>query len=123
MKEFAVVGKRIPKTDAPDKVTGRATYGQDFKLPGMLHGAIRYSDHAHARILSIDTSKAEALEGVKCVVTAVDVPETRFGFYKDNMPLKKDVVRSHRDEIAGVVASNEMIARQAAKMIEIEYFI
>ncbi|MDP6307356.1 MAG: xanthine dehydrogenase family protein molybdopterin-binding subunit [SAR324 cluster bacterium] len=123
MKEFAVVGKRIPKTDAPDKVTGRATYGQDFKLPGMLHGAIRYSDHAHARILSIDTSKAEALEGVKCVVTAVDVPETRFGFYKDNMPLKKDVVRSHRDEIAGVVASNEMIARQAAKMIEIEYEI
>jgi len=78
MKKFSVVGKRIPKTDAPDKVTGRATYGQDFKLPGMLHGAIRYSDHAHARILSIDTSKAEALEGVKCVVTAADVPETRF---------------------------------------------
>ncbi|MDP6657688.1 MAG: xanthine dehydrogenase family protein molybdopterin-binding subunit [Nitrospinaceae bacterium] len=121
MNGFAAIGRRVPKKDAPEKVSGCATYGQDVKLPGMLHGAIRYSDHAHARILKIDAAKAKALEGVKCVVTADDAPETRFGFYKDNMPLKKDSVRSCRDEIAGVVAVNEMIARQAVKLIEIEY--
>ena len=60
---YAVVGKRIPKLDAPDKVTGRTTYADDLKLSGLLTGAIKRSPHPHARILGIDTSVAEARAG------------------------------------------------------------
>jgi CO/xanthine dehydrogenase Mo-binding subunit len=61
MDEFINVGKRIPKMDAEEKVTGKAVYIHDLKIPGMLHGKILYSSHAHAKIRSIDTSKAEKL--------------------------------------------------------------
>ena len=63
MEEFINVGKRIPKLDAEDKVTGKAIYINDLKIPGMLHAKILYSAHAHARITRIDTSRAEKLPG------------------------------------------------------------
>ena len=73
VREFKHVGTRPIRHDGADKVTGRANYGADLHLPGMLHAAILRSPHAHAIIKSIDTSKAEALPGVKAVMTAADM--------------------------------------------------
>lgn len=122
MREFNVIGKRIPKIDAAQKAMGRAEYIQDVKMPGMLYGKILYSKHAHARILKMDISKAKALPGVYTVLTGEDVPEKmRMGFYKDNPPLKKDKVFSFRDEVAAVAAKTPEIAKKALDLIEIEY--
>src|SRR5690349_22434629 len=71
---YKVIGKRHSRYDATDKVTGRAQYGADIRLPNMLYGKVLRSPHAHAIIRSIDTSAAEALPGVKAVVTAADLP-------------------------------------------------
>jgi xanthine dehydrogenase molybdenum-binding subunit len=115
------VGRRIPKLDAPDKVMGRTVYGHDVRLPGMLHGHILYSRYPHARILNLDTARAERLPGVKGVLTAADNPPTKFGYGKDNTPFKDKLVRSLRDEVAGVVATNPDIAAEALALIEVEY--
>ena len=72
---FKWVGKNTQRPDGPDKVTGRARYGDDMIVPGMLHGKTLRSPHAHAKIISIDTSEAEALSGVKAVVTYKDIPD------------------------------------------------
>jgi xanthine dehydrogenase molybdenum-binding subunit len=74
MEEFTSVGKRIPKGDARDKVTGRAIYMHDLKVPGMLYGKILFSKFPHAKIVHIDTSKAEQLVGVRAVLTGRDIP-------------------------------------------------
>ena len=74
MAGFSVIGKRVPMVDAPDKVTGAALYTDDLALPGMLVGKILHSPHAHARIRGVDTRKAEALPGVKAVVTGREFP-------------------------------------------------
>ncbi|MEJ2034964.1 MAG: xanthine dehydrogenase family protein molybdopterin-binding subunit, partial [Maritimibacter sp.] len=74
MNSFRLVGTRPDRPDGLDKVTGRARYGADFSLPGMLWAAVVRSPHAHARIVKIDTSKAEALAGVKAVITRADFP-------------------------------------------------
>ncbi len=71
--EFAVVGTRSTRVDAVDKVTGRAIFGTDVHLSGMLHGRVLRSPHAHARIVAVDTREAEALPGVYAVVTAEDL--------------------------------------------------
>jgi xanthine dehydrogenase molybdenum-binding subunit len=118
---MTVIGERIPKKDAPLKVTGAATYGHDVRLPGMLHGSILYSDYPHALIRLLDTSHAERLPGVKCVLTAADNPATKFGYGKDNTPFKGEVVRSMRDEVAGVVAVDADTAQEALELIRIEY--
>ena len=75
-KTYAYVGTRPIRHDGVDKVTGRANYGADISLPGMLYGAVVRSPHAHARILSIDTTKALAMPGVKAIITGSDIPET-----------------------------------------------
>jgi xanthine dehydrogenase molybdenum-binding subunit len=116
-----LIGARIPKRDAPQKVSGRALYGHDVRLPGMLHGKILYSAHPHARVLAVDTSGAERLPGVKCVLTAADNPGSKFGYGKDNTPFKGEVVRSLRDEVAGVVAIDEGTAAEALQLIRVEY--
>lgn len=121
MPEFIHIGKRVPKIDAEEKVTGKAVYIQDLKLPGMLWGKILYSPHPHARILHIDTSAAERLPGVKAVLTGYNTPLIKFGFYKDNMPLKRDKVRSCRDEVAAVAATDPEIAEEALELIRVEY--
>jgi len=73
--EFDTIGSRPIRPDGHDKVTGRAIYGIDHSQNGLLHGKILRSPHAHARIKSIDTSKAIALSGVKAVVTGEDLPQ------------------------------------------------
>jgi len=88
----------------------------------MLYGKILYSKYPHAKILKIDTSKAERLPGVKAVVTAKDMPPNfRIGFMKDNPPLKSGKVLSIRDEIAAVAATSQEIAEEAISLIEVEY--
>ncbi|MHB1907506.1 MAG: xanthine dehydrogenase family protein molybdopterin-binding subunit [Nitrososphaerales archaeon] len=119
--QFSVIGKRVPKYDAVAKVTGRAEYLIDLKLPGMLYGKILRSKHAHAKILKVNVEKARKLPGVVCVITAEDTPGIKFGFMKDNVPLKKDKVLSFRDEIAAVAAIDEQTALRALEMIEVEY--
>lgn len=121
MSELTYVGKRIPRSDGAKKVTGRAVYINDLKRPGMLYGAILYSQHPHAIIKSIDVSKAKALPGVRAVITADDIPDIPIGFIKDNRPLKKGRVRSMRDEIAAVAATDPDIAAEALSLIEVEY--
>src|SRR5260370_25182224 len=74
-KKYRVIGTRRVRPDGVDKVTGRAVYGADVQLPRMLHGKILRSPHAHARIRSIDTSKAAALPGVHAIITAADLPD------------------------------------------------
>jgi xanthine dehydrogenase molybdenum-binding subunit len=121
LEQFAVVGKPIPKRDAYYKATGQAFYIQDVTLPGMLYGKILWSQYPHARIVNIDTSKAKRLPGVKAVITGYDVPEFRFGFLKDNMPLKKNKVVTLRDEIAAVAATDPDIAEEAISLIKVDY--
>src|SRR4030066_843870 len=75
-----VVGKDVPRTDAVPKVTGAAQYVADLHFPGMLHAAVLRSPHPHARIVSIDTSAAESLPGVKAVITGRDTTDMRFAF-------------------------------------------
>ncbi len=120
-EEFVNVGKPVPKKDAYEKAIGRATYIHDLKLPGMLYGKILYSRYPHARIVHIDTSKAEKLPGVKAVLTGYNIPEIRIGFYKDNTPLKKGKVYAMRDEVAAVAAIDPEIAEEALELIEVEY--
>jgi xanthine dehydrogenase molybdenum-binding subunit len=121
MEELGYVGKEIPKLDAVDKVTGRSIYVQDLKVPGMLYGKILRSKHPHAKIVSIDTSKAKKLLGVRSVITAYDTPEILFGFLKDQPVLKKGKVRSYRDEVAAVAAVDPETAQEALDLIEVEY--
>jgi CO/xanthine dehydrogenase Mo-binding subunit len=116
-----LIGARIPKLDAPSKVTGAAQYLQDIMLPGMLHGKILRTDRVHALIKSIDTSAARALPGVHAVITAEDTPGVPLGFGQDNLPLKGDRVRCIRDEIAAVAAETEAIAEEAVRLIKVEY--
>ena len=112
-QEFTAVGKRVPKVDAVDKATGRAQYIQDVKLPGMLYGKILYSKYPHARIVKIDTEKAKSLPGVRVILTGEDIPPVRMGVYKDNPPLKSWKVRSYRDEVAAVAATDPETAKKA----------
>jgi len=118
---FGYIGKSAPRPDGPDKAAGKAHYIHDLSRPGMLYGKIKFSDHAHARIKNIDTSKAEKLPGVRAVITAHNTPEIRIGFIRDNLALKKDKVRQFRDEIAAVAAVDPDTAAEAVELIEVEY--
>jgi xanthine dehydrogenase molybdenum-binding subunit len=118
----SLIGKRIPKMDAPDKASGRTRYIHDLNLPGQLHAKILRSTQVHARIVSINTEAARSLPGVHAVITAADVPWQRpIGVTKDHMPLKGDRVRSQRDEIAAVAADSVEIAEQALALIRVVY--
>ncbi len=119
--ELLSVGVRYPKLDAMEKVQGKAVYIHDLRLPRMLYGKILWSEHAHARIVKIDTSRAENLPGVRAVITGYNTPEIRTGFMKDNPVLKKGKVRQFRDEVAAVAADSEEIAEEALKLIDVEY--
>ncbi len=128
VSQFEVIGKRLPRLDGFDKVTGRAVYGPDIKLPRMLIGKILRSPHPHARIANIDVSRAAKLTGVKAVLTSADTPKIKFGFFKhhdpkfgDCEPLKTDKVRCVGDEVAAVAAVDEDIAQEALSLIRMEY--
>ncbi|MHC4600114.1 MAG: xanthine dehydrogenase family protein molybdopterin-binding subunit, partial [Planctomycetota bacterium] len=114
------IGKRVPKVDALAKVTG-AFYGHDLTLPGMLHGKILRSAHAHARIVEIDTRRASKVPGVHAVLTARDVQTGKIGFLGDQPILKGDKVRSLHDEVAAVAASSEAAALEAVSKIRVKY--
>jgi len=79
MSRYNVIGKRLPRMDAKDKVTGKALYTDDLSLPGMLCGLILRSPLPHARIVGIDVSRALKLTGVKAIVTGDDTPKIKFG--------------------------------------------
>ena len=115
------VGKRVTKPDAPDKATGKTIYINDMVLPRMLYGKILHTDRVHAKIVSIDTSAAEALPGVHVVLTGEDIPVMKFGATRDNVPLKAGKVRCIRDEVAAVAAESEEIAAKAISLIKVEY--
>jgi CO/xanthine dehydrogenase Mo-binding subunit len=130
----AFVGTRTVRPDGVDKVTGRARFGADFNLPGQLIGRVLRSPHPHARIVSIDTSRAEALPGVKAVVTRDDFPDQSSEFVPagEMMMNYRDVVRNvlarekvlyEGHAVAAVAATSAAIARRALKLIDVQYEI
>ena len=112
------IGKSVPRRDLTAKLTGEAKYAADVQLPGMLIGKILRSPHPHARIVSIDTSAAERLEGVHAVVTPFDVSE---GKIAPDLPILDTEARFVGDEVAAVAAEDEDIALEAAGLLEVEY--
>lgn len=116
-----LIGQRIPKLDAPDKATGLTRYIEDINLPRMLHGKILFANRPHARIVNIDTSAAEAMPGVRAVITATDIELVPFGYGQDNTALKRDKVMCVRDEVAAVAAETPEIAAEAVRCIRVTY--
>lgn len=123
MSEFNVVGHPIKRGDALEKSLGRAVYAGDLSFPGMLYGKVFLSAHPHARIISVDTSPALALPGVRAVLTAKDIPGiNRFGLaVPDQRVLAEGKVRSMGDPVAVVAADTLEIAGEAVKRIKVEY--
>jgi CO/xanthine dehydrogenase Mo-binding subunit len=122
MSDFSVVGKSVSRVDAVVKVTGEAGYTADVMLPGMLYGIAKRSPHSHARILRIDTSRAEALPGVKAVITANDVPDILLGLKLRDAPiLARGEVRFTGEKVAAVAAVDEETALEALDLIDVEY--
>ena len=121
-QEFSAVGKPLPFKGGTGKVSGASSYLDDLELPGMLHAGILRSPHAHARILGIDTSKAEALPGVFAVITAEDCPHTKFGLdVPDTEVLAREKVRYVGEEVAAVAAVDRRTAARALGLIEVKY--
>ena len=124
MSDYTIIGKRMPRVDSRAKVMGKAKYTADLKLPGMLVGKIKRSPYAHARILNIDTSKAEALPGVKSVVTGKDTQGVKWGVFpytRDQQFIQVEKARYMGDEVAGVAAIDEETALTALDLIKVEY--
>jgi len=121
VSELAVIGRAVPKRDGADKVTGRTRYLHDLALPQLAHGKILRARHPHARIVRIDTTRAAALPGVLAVLTGRDVEQRPFGFARDQLALKPDVVRCVRDEVAAVAAESPAVAEAALDLVEVEY--
>lgn len=124
MERYSVVGKSLPRVDSLEKVTGEAKYAADHSLPGMLFGKVLRSPYAHARLLHIDTTKAERLFGVRAVVKGGDFPGKKIGFIpqtRDLYPLALNKVRFVGEGIVGVAAIDEDIAQEALSLIEVEY--
>ena len=131
-KEYKVLGTRPIRHDGVDKVTGRALYGADFQTAGLLHGKILRSPHAHARIKSIDTSRAEAHPDVKAVVTAADLPTApdkiadlgegavNLKYLCDNI-LASDKALYTGHAIAAVAANDPHTAEEVLELIDVEY--
>ena len=131
MSTMNVVGKSVVRTDARDKVTGGKGYTVNVRLPGMLHGKLLRSPYPHARILHIDTSRAEKLPGVKAVLTTPDVPQIKYhpvyfapstaaSMIKD-MLILSDTVRFAGEPVAAVAATRVEIAEEALELIQVDY--
>lgn len=132
-QEYKVVGKRPIRPDGADKVTGKAMYGADINLPGMLHGRVLRSPHAHARIKSLDTSRAAAHPGVKAVITGADLVQpsgraselvegamVNMKFMSNNvMATGKALYKGHA--VAAVAANSVHVAEEALSLIDVEY--
>jgi CO/xanthine dehydrogenase Mo-binding subunit len=132
--EFRWIGKRTIRPDGVEKVTGRAAFGADRSLPGMLVGRVLRSAHPHARIRSIDTSKAESLRGVKAIVTSADFPEIRvedavlgvppvnYRHLSQNLMAREKVLYAGHT-IAAVAATSVSVAKRALALIDVDYEI
>src|SRR4051794_34420124 len=121
-----LIGSRLPMLDARARVTGRLRYVQDVTVPGMLHARILRSPYAHARVVSIDSSRADRLPGVIATLTRNDLRDPAldpwFGpFLKDQAVVAIDKVRYVGDPVAAVAALDERIAEEALDLIEVEY--
>jgi xanthine dehydrogenase molybdenum-binding subunit len=121
-KEYSIVGKRTPRIDAFERVTGQAQYTGDIQLPNMLYGRVLRSPHPHARIMSIDTSKAEKLAGVKAIIhhENAKVPWSSGGHTHQRF-IFNNPVRYVGDPVAAVAATDRHIAEEALGLIEIQY--
>jgi xanthine dehydrogenase YagR molybdenum-binding subunit len=115
---LSVVGKPIPRVEGDLKVTGRAQYAYDVRLPGQRYARVLRSPHPHARITRIDTSKAEALPGVRAVLSLASGPKV--SWFQDTV-LFEETVRYVGEEVAAVAADSEETADDALRLIEVEY--
>ncbi len=123
-EEYSIIGKPIPRVDAILKVTGEAKYAADIEVADMLWGKVKRSPYAHARILNIDTSKAERLLGVKGIITGKDFGGFKWGWSRetrDEEPLATKKVRYLYEGVAAVAAIDEDTAEEACELIEVEY--
>src|SRR5437764_6826284 len=123
MDQFSIIGKRVALVDSAGKTTGQGKYTDDLSLPGMLIGKILHSPYPHAKIKKIDTSRAEAVEGVVTIVAGPDAPN-KYGMLPvghDETALAVDKVRYVGDNVACVVATSEPVAEQAVELIDVEY--
>jgi len=112
------VGRAYPRVEGAEKVTGRARYSYDIRLPGQLYARVLRSPHPHARVLHIDTSRAAALPGVRAVLSAANAPD--IGWYTDSTLFDR-TVRFVGDEVAAVAAETEEVVEDALRLIEVEY--
>ena len=128
--DSVVIGQNVRRIDAPGKVTGETPYPGDLDMPDQLWMKLRFSDRAHARVVSIDTSAAAALPGVAGIFTAKDIPVNEYGLVTKDQPVLcgpgstipgADVVRCYADCVAVVVAETEAIAAEAVRLIQVEY--
>lgn len=122
MAPSSVIGNNIKRVDAFEKVTGKAKYCSDFKMPDMLFARIVRSAYAHAKILRIDISQAEKLPGVRTIVVPEDVPDMRFGYtiYDEYILPRDNIVRCIGQPVAIVVADSLEIADEAADLVEVD---
>ena len=122
MSDFNCIGTSVVRKDAYDKATGKAMFSADYHEKGMLYGKLLGSAYPHAIIKSIDTSAAEAIDGVVCIMTGKDVPDERTdGYIHDRHILVKEKARYIGDPIAAVAAVTEEIAEEAIAAIRVEY--
>jgi len=122
--DYSVVGKRVPRIDSIPKVKGDTKYSADLYLPGMLSAKVLRSPYAHARILNIDTSRAEKFPGVRAIITGKDAIPYRWGVFaytRDMQFLPADKARFFGQEVAAVAAINEEIAQEAVDLIKVEW--
>ena len=124
MEEYSVIGKRIPRIDGKIKVKGEAKYAADYEMPGTLWCKILRSPYPHAKILNIDTGRAERLPGVKGVLTGKDFGGWTWGWMpktRDEPPLAYDKVRYAGEAVAAVAAVDEDTSEEATELIDVEY--
>ncbi|MBI4329882.1 MAG: molybdopterin-dependent oxidoreductase [Chloroflexi bacterium] len=122
MKEYSVLGKRVPRVDGPVKATGEARYTVDQRWPGMLYGKLLRSPHPHARILSVDTRRAERLPGVRAVLTGKDLTDAEVCLDAGaEPPVAVDKVRYIGQAVAAVAAADEYVAEEALDLIKVDY--
>jgi 4-hydroxybenzoyl-CoA reductase alpha subunit len=124
MEEYSVIGKRVPRIDGRVKVTGEAKYAADYEMPGMLWCKMLRSPYAHAKIVNIDTSRAQRLAGIKAICTGKDFGGWTWGWMpktRDEPPVAVDKVRYLAEAVAGVAAVDEETAEEATELIKVEY--